>query len=99
MVTMNNNGCTGQLLGPFKANEELYNKIIADAAYPVLYINHLGIQTDIRNFVYINGNKYEIGKTGIYEVGNTEITSIYFESDTDDNSIIDYSITCKEEEK
>ena len=89
---MNNNGCTGQLLGPFTANEELYDLIVAAAAKPITCINHIGIQTDVGNYVYINNKEYEIGKTGIYEIGNTEITSIYFTQDTSNNSVIDYTI-------
>lgn len=89
---MGMNGYTGQLIGPFKANEELYTLICAAAAHPVLYIQHLGIQTDVRNFIFINGKEYEIGKTGIYEIGNTEITSLYFSQDVDNNTIIDYTI-------
>lgn len=95
---MNTNGYTGQLLGPFTANEELYDLIVAAAAYPIDYVNHIGIQTDVRNCVFINGKEYEIGKTGIYEIGNTEITSIYFAQDTDENSIIDYTIKVSEED-
>lgn len=92
------NGYTGQLIGPFKANEELYDKIIAAAAQPINYVSHIGIQTDIKNYVYINGEEYEIGKTGIYEIGNTEINSIYFAQDTDENSIIDYTIVINKED-
>ena len=94
---MNNNGYTGQLIGPFVANEELYDKIIAAAIKPIKYIKHIGIQTDVRNYIYINGKEYEIGKTGIYEIGNTEINSIYFAQDTDENSIIDYTIIIEED--
>ena len=92
------NSCTSQLVGPFTANEELYNRIVAASAQPILYVSHIGIQTDIRNYIYINGKEYEIGKTGIYEIGNTEITSIYFAQDTDENSIIDYTIVIDEED-
>lgn len=86
------NGYTGQLIGPFNANEELYDKIVAAAAYPINYVSHIGIQTDTKNIVYINNKECEIGNTEIYEIGNTEITSIYFAQDTDENSIIDYTI-------
>lgn len=95
---MGDNGYTGQLIGPFNANEELYDKIVAAAAQPISYVSHIGIQTDIRNYIYINNKEYEIGKTGIYEIGNTEITSIYFAQDTDENSIIDYTIVIDEED-
>jgi hypothetical protein len=95
---MRTNGYTGQLIGPFNANEELYDLIVAAAAQPIDYVSHIGIQTDVRNYIYINGKEYEIGKTGIYEIGNTEITSIYFAQDTDANSIIDYTIKISEED-
>ena len=92
------NGCTGQLIGPFLANEELYDLIVDGAAQPVDYVSHLGIQTDVRKYVYINDKEYEIGKTGIYEIGNTEIKSIYFAQDVDENTIIDFKIEIKKEE-
>lgn len=95
---MSVNGCTGQLVGPFLANEELYDLIVNGAAQPVDYVSHLGIQTDIGNYVYINDKEYEIGKTGIYEIGNTEIKSIFFAQDVDENTIIDFKIKIKEEE-
>lgn len=98
---MSTNGCMGQLLGPFEANEELYDKIKKQSIKEMLYIKHLGIQIDEctdekqkdkQFFVFINGEEIEIGKYGVYEVGNTEITSIYFPTDMNDNTIIDYVI-------
>lgn len=90
---MNTNYHMGQLIGPFKAKEELYDKIIANANVSnVLYIKHLGIQAEVGTFVYINKELFEIGKTGIYEITNCEVNSIYFENDTDKNYIIDYII-------
>lgn len=82
----------GQLIGPFSASEELFDKIKEDAAIDVNYVVHLGIQTDIKTVVFINGDEVEIGKTGIYEIGNTEITSIQFQDNVDENTIIDYTI-------
>ena len=92
---MNNNGYTGQLIGPFNANQDLYALIKATAIQPILYVQHLGIQTDIKNYIFINGKEVEIGNTGIYEIGNTEITSLYFAQDVDNNTIIDYTIILK----
>ena len=51
------NGYTGQLIGPFIANDELYDKIVAAAAYPVNYVSHIGIQSDVKNYVYINNKE------------------------------------------
>lgn len=95
---MGDNGYSGQLLGPFTANENLIELIQQDAIGEIDYVKHLGIQTDIGTFVSINNNIVEIGKTGIYEIGNTEVNSIFFLENTDDNSIIDYTIILKEEE-
>lgn len=89
---MNINGYTSQLIGPFEENEELFEKINDNAIEKVAYINHLGIQTDVSNYVYINGEKYEIGKTGIYEIGNAKVTSLYFAQNVDNNTIIDYTV-------
>lgn len=97
---MGNNGCMGQLVGPFKKNDELYTYIEQNANGKVSHISHIGIQMDNHTseipgegtMVYINGKAYEIGKTGIYEVGNTKITSIYFSNPVDDRTIIDYTI-------
>lgn len=89
---MGNNGHIGQLIGPFKANDELYTKIKENAKIDILYVKHLGIQTEVSTIVYINNKPYEVGKTGIYEIGNTEIKSIYFSKDTDVYTIIDYII-------
>lgn len=89
---MDNNMYMGQLVGPFSANEELYDKVIEDAGTAILHIKHLGIQAEVSTIIFINGEEREIGKTGIYEIGNTEVTSLYFKEDMDKNTIIDYTI-------
>lgn len=81
-----------QLVGPFSASEELFDTIKENSAIDVEYVSHLGIQTEVGIIVLINGEEVEIGKTGIYEIGNTEITSIQFQTDVDKNTIIDYTI-------
>lgn len=83
---------TGQLKGPFQANQELMEKIKKDSAIESFYVKHLGIQTEVGYYIYINSKEFEIGKTGIYEIGNTQVSSLYFKQDTDENSIIDYVI-------
>lgn len=94
---MGENGYTSQLLGPFKANQELIDLIQQDAIKEIKYVKHLGIQANENTFLYINGEKVEIGKTRVYEIGNTKIKSVYFINDTDDNAIIDYTVILKEE--
>ena len=95
---MGDNGYSGQLLGPFEANQELMNLIQQDAIKEIECVKHLGVQASVRTFVSINNEIVEIGKTGIYEIGNTEVNSICFLEDTDDNAIIDYTVILKEEE-
>ena len=82
----------GQLTGPFAAGEELYTKIKENANIPISRVEHLGIQAEVGSIVYINGEPYEIGKTGIYEITNAEVTSIYFKDDVDHHYIIDYTV-------
>lgn len=107
----NNNIYQGQIQGPFQANQELMGLIRQQSVKTVSYIKHLGIQTPTDNVVIhpsalveliINGKKttIEVGKTNIYEIGNTEITSIKFLEDKDNNTIIDYTaiVNAKEEE-
>lgn len=103
---MNNNGCVGQLIGPFNANEELYRKIQEQCIDNISCVKHIGIQIDdYQNqqvmdrhpIIYINNQKFEIGKNGIYEIDDVEITSIYFPEDKNDNTIIDYVVEIKTE--
>lgn len=97
---MGNNGCMGQLIGPFKKNDELYTYIEQNTNGQLDYVSHIGIQMDNHTssipgegiMIYINNKAYEIGKTGIYEIGNTKITSLYFSDAVDDKTIIDYTV-------
>lgn len=88
------NGYMGQIKGPFKANEELFSKIKDNCIETMSSIRHIGIQTITGDLVMvcINGNDIEIGNTGMYEVRDTEITSIKFKNDVDENTLIDYVI-------
>ena len=87
-----NNVCMSQLVGPFKANEELFDKVLANSNEDAGYISHLGIQTDKDRIVYINDEAVQIGRTGIYELVNCAVTSLSFAEDTDRYTIIDYTI-------
>lgn len=93
------NGYMGQLKGPFQADEELFTKIQNTSSEKIAAVQHLGIQTVTGDLVMIeiNGKEIEIGKTGIYEVRNTEITSIKFKTDVDENTLVDYVIKLKED--
>ena len=93
------NGYMGQLKGPFQADEELFTKIQNTSSEKIAAVQHLGIQTVTGDLVIIeiNGKEIEIGKTGMYEVRNTEITSIKFKTNVDENTLVDYVIKLKED--
>ena len=81
-----------QIMGPFSANTNLLIKIREDCQDSSANIWHLGIQTDIGNKFKINEKNVQIGKTGIYEIGNTKITQFSCLQDLNANTIIDYVI-------
>ena len=96
------NGFFGSLEGPFESNVEIVNLIQNDCKDTIDYISKLGIYY-IKNFdldlqgiywepilVKINNIDFQIGRTGILELEDTEITSIKFINDTDDLMHIDY---------
>lgn len=93
------NGYMGQLKGPFQADEELFTRIQNTSSEKIAAVQHLGIQTVTGDLVMIeiNGKEIEIGKTGMYEVRDTEITSIKFKTNVDENTLIDYVIKLKED--
>ena len=93
------NGYMGQLKGPFQADEELFTKIQNTSSEKIAAVQHFGIQTVTEDLVMIeiNGKEIEIGKTGMYEVRNTEITSIKFKTNVDENTLVDYVIKLKED--
>ena len=93
------NGYMGQLKGPFQADEELFTKIQNASSEKIAAVQHLGIQTVTEDLVMIeiNGKEIEIGKTGMYEVRNTEINSIKFKTNVDENTLVDYVIKLRED--
>lgn len=93
------NGYMGQLKGPFQANEELFTRIQNTSSEKIAAVQHLGVQTVTGDLIMIeiNGKEIEIGKTGMYEVRDTEITSIKFKTNVDENTLIDYVIKLKED--
>lgn len=89
---MYNNVHMGQLYGPFEAKQELLIDIRGNAKKDVDYIKHIGISAKPGTKFYLNNDLFEIGETGMYELHNVKITSIYFASQTETNTIIDYII-------
>ena len=88
---MGNNKHTGQIIGSFKANEELFSRMEIAADGKIKLVSHLGIQADIGTIFIMNNNEYEIGNTGIYEIENIILKSLKFKNNIDD-AIIDYVI-------
>lgn len=97
----------GQLQGPFKAGQDLFDLVKEQCISAPNYIKHIGIQTATDNSMLtphvlvqmtICGKEQtiEIGRTNCYEIGNTEITSVKFMEDKDNNTIIDYTAIINE---
>lgn len=85
------NGGQGQLIGPFVANTEILYLVKADAKVSAInYLTKVGICCERGHFVKINGVDFEIGKTGILEFEDVEITSLKFSQDEEEKAVIDY---------
>lgn len=77
-----------QIHGPFSKNEELINIIKKD--YPDFkFIQKISIQSISTNICCINGQNFEIGKTGILELNEVSITSLYFKQDELATTLVD----------
>lgn len=72
---------TAQIQGPFAANQELITN------YP--NVNKIGIFSKVNHMININGMPFEIGKTGMLEIEGTDIESLSFQQDEDENTYID----------
>lgn len=76
----------------FEKDINLFNIIAEEFEEGKNYtVRRIGIQTAPGTKIYLNSIPIIIGKTGIYEVDDVEITSIILEEDNDD-IIIDYII-------
>ncbi|MCC8068710.1 MAG: hypothetical protein LIO71_02965 [Ruminococcus sp.] len=75
--------------GPFTANSDVVSYIKSNYDSDMKYIKKCGIQSEVGNFVNINGQKFEIGKTGILELNDVKITSLYFSQDEPASSLVD----------
>jgi hypothetical protein len=87
-----------QLQGPFTKDTELLieigKKLFNESDIPPnLYIEHIGIQSSFEQLCEINGERFEIGKTGILEIRNTIITSFKFSQNEPEETIVDCFLT------
>lgn len=77
-----------QIKGPFKTKENIISYIKDD--YPDFrYIKKIGIQTKVSNKCNINGEIFEIGKTGILEFNDVKIISLFFLQDESEFTLVD----------
>ena len=78
----------------FIAGQQLYGLIAAavNPRYGITSLARIGIQAPVATHVLLNDIDFEIGKTGILEARDLNITSIKFVEDTDDSVIIDFII-------
>ena len=96
------NGFYGHLSGPFEKDVQIFNILNQQSGRRISYISKLGIHC-VYNFdldiqgqwypeiiVKINNIDFTIGKTGILELEDCQVTSIQFLNDTGDNVYIDY---------
>ena len=77
-----------QLRGPFNQDEELVDKIKAEAS-DFRSIERIGICARVRDSVKLNNETFEIGKTGILQFDNVRITSIKFMQDENESTFVD----------
>lgn len=79
----------------FHGGENLFLLIKQNANFSFSYIYRIGIQVT-KNPTYIfmgtanNVKKFQIGKTGIFQQQNTQITQLFFQDDTNKDVVIDY---------
>ncbi len=78
-----------QIQGPFKAKNDIIQYIRNNYNPNFWYIKRIGIQTEIGHICNIDGNLFEIGKTGILEFNNVRIYSLYFLQNEPESTLID----------
>lgn len=78
-----------QIRGPFSAGQDLISYIKTEYKTNFNYIKRIGIQTKVKNEITINNKDFEIGKTGILEFDNVQITSLSFKQDELSSTLID----------
>lgn len=81
-----------QLQGPFKNGEELV-PIIKNNNTDINSIERVGIQTREGNKCRINGVLFNIGKTGLLEFDEVDITSLVFLQNESSSTLVDCVLT------
>lgn len=79
-----------EINGPFSAREDIFT--LLKVKYPEInfsYISKLGIYGKTKHEVRINGKDFELGKTGMLEFSDVQITSLFFLQNEDYFTIVD----------
>lgn len=84
-----------QLQGPFEKDVELTAVIKNKFKGNFGYISRVGIQSRYQTKVAINGKEFIIGLSGMLDIRNVQITSLYFMHDVSDLTIVDCIIEQK----
>ena len=77
-----------QIRGPFQKDEELIDRIKMESP-DFKSIERIGICTKVRNYVKLNDEVFEVGKTGILQFKNVEIISIKFMQEESESTVVD----------
>jgi hypothetical protein len=78
-----------QVQGPFSAGQEIVSLIMKDVSDDFTSIVKIGVQSKVGHQFKMNDCTFEIGKTGILEFNDVDITSLSFLQDEDDSTIVD----------
>lgn len=73
-----------ELRGPFNKGQELLGNYSN--------IKKLSVFGKVSNYVTINDEEFELGKTGMLEIQNTWINSLFFNQDEDELTHINFII-------
>ena len=92
------NGYQGQIRAldqdghTFSANQNIYSLIQQDAVSSIKYIKKISITAPEGTRMRLNEKQIHIGKTGIYEAEDLQITSFIFLDNTSSDVIIDFIV-------
>lgn len=89
---MKTNTGTGQIRGPFTAGYDIYSVIKQNTIPENFYIKHLGVETINPFAMKLNEKLIELNNSKIYEINNVKIKAVTIETETDNNTIITYTI-------
>lgn len=79
------NGYISQFSGPFVIGENIFSKDQITA-------KKIGIIADYGTIVEINNKPITISKSEIYEIRGVDVTSIVFQTETDEKTLVDFMI-------